>query len=533
MECENPTNPVPPRVPSPDLEREGAAKEDLTGRDRLASNILISWAAQSVFIIAGFFMPRMIDRRLGQGLLGVWDFAWSLVGYFALVQMGIISAVNRYVARYRAVGDTASVNRTVSSASCVLGLGALVVMGLTIGFALLLPRLFGGRLGENTLEAQWVVLFLGTSLAVQVALAPFNGVLVGCHCWALHNINSSGWYAATVVGMIVTLLVGGSLWILAAITLAGETLAAVRRTVLAYRVCQGLRVRWSLVRWQTIGELFVFGGKTLIPSVSNLLVNQTTSILIVAHLGPAALALYTRPFSLMHQVDTLVRKMAMTLTPTISSLESTGNLGAIRELAVKSARYSFYLSLPIVVLLVIFGGTIMRFWMGPRYANGLVPAILALGYLPVLVHSPVLNILSGLNAHGRLGIARFVASLCSVGLNVLVLRYLRWGLVGTAVAVTLPLALLNIIDIPLLICRRVGLDIREYSWSVILGPVIHVLPFAVCLTVARIVFRTNPLVGLACGGATGSAVLLVLYWLYVLPKSVRETLAGKILGSAE
>ena len=60
-------------------EQVGKHNEDLTGRDRLVSNVLFSWGGNFVFIIAGFIMPRMIDRRLGQELLGIWDFAWSLV----------------------------------------------------------------------------------------------------------------------------------------------------------------------------------------------------------------------------------------------------------------------------------------------------------------------------------------------------------------------------------------------------------------------------------------------------------------------
>ncbi|MHC5062326.1 MAG: hypothetical protein ACYTFK_14830, partial [Planctomycetota bacterium] len=60
-----------------ELERAEKPKEDLTGRDRLVSNVIFNWAAYSVFIVAGFIMPRLIDRRLGQELLGIWDFAWS------------------------------------------------------------------------------------------------------------------------------------------------------------------------------------------------------------------------------------------------------------------------------------------------------------------------------------------------------------------------------------------------------------------------------------------------------------------------
>ena len=86
---------IQPHIP----EHDAKPQEVLTGRDRLASNVISSWAAHFVFIIAGFIMPRMIDGRLGHELLGVRDFAWSLVSYFGLVQAGIGSSVNRCVAR--------------------------------------------------------------------------------------------------------------------------------------------------------------------------------------------------------------------------------------------------------------------------------------------------------------------------------------------------------------------------------------------------------------------------------------------------
>jgi len=98
MESEDPRNRVPEAAPLPDIERDWAAKEDLTGRHRLVSNVIFNWGGHFVFIIAGFIMPRMIDRRLGQEILGIWDFAWSLVSYFQIVGMGIGSSVNRFVA---------------------------------------------------------------------------------------------------------------------------------------------------------------------------------------------------------------------------------------------------------------------------------------------------------------------------------------------------------------------------------------------------------------------------------------------------
>jgi len=502
--------------------------EDLTGRDRLVTNVLCGWVAHSIFIAAGFIMPRMIDRQLGQELLGIWDFAWSLVSYFRLVQMGINSSVNRYVAKCRALGDATGFNQIVSSAFCILGAGGVLVLAATITISLLLPQLFGDRLGENVRDAQWVVFFLGISMSVQVAFSTFSSVLTGCHLWKLHDMIGSGWHVAMIAAMILALILGGSLVSLAVIVSVALALAFMTRVIVAHSVCPGLRLRPSLVRWETAKGLILFGGKTLVPSVSDMLLNQTVNILIVMYLGPAMLALFARPRSLILHVHTLVRKLALTLTPTTSSLQSAGDMEAIQALLVKSVRYSIYIALPMILTLIVFGGPVLELWMGSRYANGLLLAILAVGGFAYTAQMPVVTILMGMNSHGRFGMAHFVCSLCSVGLTILIVGWLGRGLVGAAIAVTLPFTIMNVTYLPRLICQRVGLSLRQYLRSVTVKPAFHVLPFGVCLIVARGVFRTEPLMGLLCGGAVGGAILAVLYWRHVLPRSAREKFQRRV-----
>jgi len=505
-----------------------AESPDLTGRDRLTWNVLCSWAGHLVFIVAGFIMPRMIDHKLGQGLLGVWDFAWSLVTYFGLVQLGIGSSVNRYVARDRAAGNTVGVNRIVSSAFCLMTIAGLVVLGLSAAAALLLDPLFGHRLAGHVHQAQCVVLLLGANLGVTMAFGAFHGVLTGCHRWGLHNTIKSVCHAMTTAAMIGALLLNGDLPILALIYLLGAILSEATRVVFAYRVCDGLRLRASLVGWSTVRELFIFGGKSLLPSVSNLLLNQTTSILVVLYLGPAALAVFARPRSLMHHVNTLVNKMAFVLTPTTAAMQGADNTKGIQELVTRAVRYALYLTLPLVLVLVVFGGPLMRLWMGPRYANGLIPAILALGSLASLAHVPVVNMLMGLNAHGRAGVAQFVASLCSAGMTLLVLGHLHWGLAATALAITLPLAIVNLIYLPLVICRRVGLDLRSYFAAVTIKPIILVSSFAICLVLAHCLFAAAPVKALLWGCAAGGAILTVVYWRFVLPTNLKARILAFI-----
>jgi O-antigen/teichoic acid export membrane protein len=497
-------------------------REDLTGRDRLVSNVVFSWAGHFVFVIAGFILPRMIDRRLGQELLGVWDFAWSIVSYFNLVELGIGGSVNRYVARFRMAGDVNGLNRTVSSASFLLSIAGTLVFVMTIAVSLLLPQLFGTKLGENIHEAQWVILFLGADIGIQIALGAFGGVLMGCHRWKLLNLIAGARHAVVITGMITALVMGSGLGTMSLTFLIGNTLSRVVTMILAYRICMGLQLKLSMIGRKMIKELYLFAGKSLISLLSKMFLSQTTSVLIVAYLGPAALALFTRPFSLIRHMDQLVQKIAAVTRPTASSLQSTNNRQGIQELLQKSVRYSFYIVMPMLLVVFFFGDAIMQFWMGPRYANWMIPAILAIGFLADLGQSSAVQILAGLNAHGRAGFARLIASVCSIGFTVLVLGFLKWGLAGAAIAVSLPITLMNVVYLPQLVCRRVGLSVREYFLSILTGPVLHVLPFAACLAIARFASYTQPLIGLVWGGSAGAVLLAVTYWRHVLPDTVRQ-----------
>jgi O-antigen/teichoic acid export membrane protein len=330
------------------------------------------------------------------------------------------------------------------------------------------------------------------------------------------------WYAVIVVGMIISLFLGGGLVSLALITAIGQILSHLSLVSLAYQACPGLRLSRSDVHWSTIKSLYVYSGKTLLPTLSDLLLNQTISVLVVGSLGPAALALFSRPRSLLRQMDSLERKMAQILVPTTSSLQAHGNLVEIERLVVKSVRYSIYLVLPLVMVLVVFGGDILSFWMGPNYANWSLPAVLAIGFLGTCIQTPIFSMLSGLNAHGRAGLGQFVASVISAASVFVVLKFAHGSLTSVAVVVTVPFLIVNLFYLPMVLCRQLNHSLGQFYQQVGIKPLSHVFPFSVGLVAARILFQWN--VGLALVVLLlGSASLAMTYWKNVLPNRLKSS----------
>lgn len=514
-------------IPPPAGELNGQAA-DLTGQDRMVRNVLISWICHFVFIAGGFVLPRVVDHNLGQDALGVWDFGWSLIGYFNLVQLGISTSVSRYVAKYRSVGDVVGVNSIVSSVSCVFLVVGAIVLGLTAAAVLALPALLSHQLAAFLGDARWVVLFLGASLAVQIVSAGFGGVMTGCHRWDLQNYVYAGSYAATLAAMTVVLFLGGGLPALALVNLCGEVVHRALRVVLAYRVYPPLRPRLALARWSVAKQTVTFGGKSFLPTAAEMLLNQTVCILIFAALGPAALAVYSRPKSLVRHANRLIGKFAYVLMPTAGSLQAMNEEDRLRSLLVKSTRYGAFLALPMVLVLVVLGGPILRIWMGPGYERGLVLAVLAAGGLASMVQMPALSILSGMNAHGRPGLAKLAASGLAVVAAVVAVRLLGWGLLGAAVAVAVPIALVDGIYLPVYTCRRLKLRLSRYLAESLGLPVFCAIPFALCLIGARVLFPARPIPAVASAAAAGAAILTVLYWRNALPQSLKRKIVRRV-----
>lgn len=515
-------------------ERSSVAPTDPTGRDRLVWNVLASWGAYGVFVVAGFILPRIIDRQLGQVALGVWDFGWSLVSYFGIAQLGIGSSVNRYVAKYRAENRNTELNGAVSTVMVIQVGAAIAALAAAVVAGWLIPPLLGSRLGELTGDAQWLVLLLGSAIAAQVAFDSFRGVMTGCHRWDLHNAINAGFYGLSVTAMIAALSLSMGLRTLAGIYLVGVVVTEIVRARFAFRICPELRLRWRYANVRQAREMFRFGGKTIINVLSYLLLYQGTNVIITAHLGAAALALFARPMALIRHVGTFIQKFAFVLTPTVSSMDAaTGQHEKLRELFLKSVRYSAHLALPLVLFLALLGDAVLHVWMGPHYAQGNVMAVLALGHLMGITHAPMVHILIGLDKHGRVALAFFSAAVLGAGLVVTALVVFDTGLLGAAIAMTLSLTIGPGIYIPLYACRQLGFPMAQYLVGVWGRPVLCVAPFATCLVAARLLFADRPWMQLAFTGIVGGPVLGVTYYTWVVPAHVRKQggrMARKIFG---
>jgi O-antigen/teichoic acid export membrane protein len=462
------------------------------GRERFGRNVAFAWGGYMVNVIAGFVVPRMISDHLGQRTLGIWDFAWSFVSYFGLVQLGMGGSISRYVARYRANQDTPGLNQSVSTIAIFQrSVGWLALLMAILSAWWILP-IFATRLNNDLGTARWVLLFLGTEIALTISLSVYGAVVVGCHRWDLHNSVSAIAYALVAVGMIVVLLLGGGLPALALVHCVIMVGAEVVRWQVSKRVCPELRIERSFASWTDFKEQARYSAKTLIPSISNLLSNQALSLLITGFLGPASLAVFSRSRGLMTTLQTLAVKFGMIVVPTASALQAKDDKLALRYTLMSTPAIISSLVLPVLITMGILGDQLIRLWMGESYVlRGLVP-ILCAGTYATLVQEPVWSLLSGMNSHGRIALGKLIAALLSALLLSIGLWWFHWGLLGAAVCFALPQLVVDGLFIPWYACRILDVSKRQFLWQVFLRPICCVLPFALALASAAVMLKNHP-----------------------------------------
>jgi O-antigen/teichoic acid export membrane protein len=507
-------------APSPALKNE--ENNDITGRDRFTSNLLYSWGGYSIVFVAGFLTPRLIDRFLGQMELGVWDFSWSFVSYLNLAMLGIGSSINRYVAKYRATGDSGRLNETVSTVVCLqITIAAIVLCSAgLLGWAT--PVLFNNRLGEQTTTAQWTVLLLGATLAVNMAFDTSRGILTGCHRWDLHNIINTGSHFLELAGMLTVLFLGGGLRLLCCSVLFVAIGSGFWRSWMARRICPELTIHRKLFRWKIAKEMTRFGLKSLIFGAPSLLLVQTINLFLVQNLGPASLAIFSRAMALVRHTETFMSKFAFILAPTAGSLQQLGNTDELRLFFLETTRYGVAFATPMILFLIFDGDLILRLWMGEKYVHGPVLAILALGYFLPTAQNSIREILKGMNTHGKVGILSLCIAMGCFLVSFILLQKIGWTLNSAATVLAISLSASLGFTPTIYACHKLQVSYPRFISHSLLPPLLCNSIFVICLLAGRRFFPANMVAAAGMGGLIGIMLLTCLYLYFIFPKKGKE-----------
>jgi O-antigen/teichoic acid export membrane protein len=497
--------------------------EDLTGQSRFAWNLLISWMSQLVLIFSGFVMPRLVDEKVGQAALGIWDFGWSFVSYLTLVGLGMGACFNRYISMHRAENDISALNKVANSVVFVQLIIASVVTLTTITFYFSLPYFFEDTLQEQTQTAQWVILFLGFSLSMQMFSGSARGLLTGYHRWDIHNALHAGASVFSLILMVAALYltdlgVAGMAIGYFISTITFETL----RFVFVKKVCKEFIFNLRLANVDTCKEMLKFGIKSMLSNVPPIILLQTINLILVSSIGPAALAIFVRPMGLTKHIKTFMAKFTLMLTPTAGAMQGSNDPKAIKSLFINMTKLSFAFCLPALGCLFVYGDQVLFLWMGENYASKELMMILSAGTLLSMGQDSSIRILMGINRHGTISIIALFCLMSSFAIGLLFTGIDNLDLTAAAILFVVPMSLVYGLLVPIYTCRELGVSYFSYLFQSLILPFVYLLPFFSLLFYSRYCFELHNHMNALFTFVSALLVTLVIYFLYLVPFELQQ-----------
>lgn len=183
--------------------------------------------------------------------------------------------------------------------------------------------------------------------------------------------------------------------------------------------------------------LFFMGGMQL--------VNQQADLLMIGYfMEESAVGIYQVSLKVSELVILLLMAANMALGPIISSLFHQGKIVELQNVMTKTARYVSLLTLPVVLIIIFFGESLISFVFGAVYFSSYEPLIILLvaQFINVLVGSVgLLLMMTGYEKEATIGL--IMAAGVNIVLNLLLVPSL--GMIGAAVATAVSMVVWNLI----------------------------------------------------------------------------------------
>ena len=485
--------------------------------EKFVRNLLSNWAGMIFGLLISFLLSPYVVRKLGNTYYGVWNIIMDMTGYLGLLEMGVRQSIIRYVAKYRAVNDTESMNRITSSAFSIYGFTSAACFLISIGLAVLFPYIF--KVSNETISiGRWVIVITGLSIAQGLLFSVYFGVILGIQRYdVLAKVGIL--FSIIKAGLTVVILSSGYGLIALSIMHLGTNLAnSMYGRYYCKKEIPGLEIRFWKYGSEWYGKIFNYSFKTFIMFIGQKIVYYSDSIVIGILLGPAHVTYFVIGASLTDYMIRIVTQMTQMFTPLTSELQARGEENKISDVLTQGTKLSLIIALPISIVFLTMGKRFISLWMGQEYGplSGDVLIVLTITHLFAVAQYTSQDILQGLNRHGVCATCRCVEAVVNLILSIVLIR--SWGIVGVAVGTAIPHLATALFAYPYFISKVVKVDFMQYVLRSYLAPILSSVPFfAGCVVIENRFPATN-----LAGFFARVAILMPFYLLPVWYLSIKK-----------
>jgi O-antigen/teichoic acid export membrane protein len=407
----------------------------------------------------GFFLMPFIVHHLGDRTYGFWALIAAVLGYYGLLDLGIVTAVQYHVAKAIGDKDDGAINGAISTSFFAFTALGLITFLISLGIVAFSQFIVHNH--DDLFLFRTVMLILGTGAAVGFPGRAFVGA-ISAHL--RFDLMSSASIALLIVRTVLILLIignGGGIIALAGISLLIDASSYIVNYIILKRIQPGLRITRSLASMGRLKEMFHYSGYAVVIQLSDQIRFSIDGWMVGIFVSVAAVTHYSIASRLSQSFLTLIIAMVGILAPWFSQLFGNSDFDGIKRVFLFGTKISASLATIVALSFVLYGKVFISKWMGLSYVDAYLPMmLLVLGIYCDVSQLPSVSYMYGVSKHRFLagitlaeGIANFLLSLYWAR---------KFGMAGVALGSLVPMAVAKLLVQPAYVCKSLKLSLYQY-----------------------------------------------------------------------
>jgi len=433
-------------------------------------NAFSNWATLGVEAILAFILTPVIIHNLGQSGYGIWVIIGSIIGYYGFLDLGVASAVMRYVARFSGEGTEREVKKIVSTAFAFFITIGISIVGGTFLLSDVLAKLID--VPQQGLENfSLAIEILALSMAIRFAISVFKITLIAHEMFIITNIvvTTSNLIRASLTFSF--LYYGWGLLGVALSHLITVLLTEGVYVICCFRYISKFRIEIKSIDKGVLYKLVSFGGITTVIAITDTIRLNVDSVVIAKFVDMSAVGVFAVASLLVRYFVRLVVSAMGVITPRFAKLDM---LGEKKELSLLFLRALFVCSLmafSLAAILVVYGGDFLLLWVGHDFEASIqILIILTVGHAVAVSQNVGIGLMYALKKHHWYAVTSSFEAVLNLCLSIVLVT--RYGIIGVALGTALPMLLIRGFIQPFYVSKTLGLSVVIYYAYLILGLVI-------------------------------------------------------------
>lgn len=475
----------------------------------------LSYTSIILTIFIAFLYTPMMIRLLGQSEYGLYAMIGSITAYLSIMDLGLGSAMVRYIARNRAIGGEESASRL--NGLFLLLYSLIGVLTIVIGFYLLqrVDNIFGNGLNTSELDkAKIMIIILTINFSFSFPLSIFSSIMQAHERFV--NLKVVGIIRSLIIPLcsLPFLIMGYGSIMLVVISVSINLLCLIYNVYYCLKYFK-IKFKFGKMDYPLLKEVLGYSFFIFLGILVDQINWNSGQIILGAVSGTAAVAVFAIAIQFVKiylQFSTSISGLFLPrITMMVANNASTNELSFMM---IKFGRIQYLILAFILSGFFLFGYPFISVWAGPGYVDAYYMVLIIMIPITVpLIQNIGLSILQAKNLQGFRSIVLIIVAILNVIISIPLSQYI--GGTGAAIGTGISYMIGNTIIMNLYYYYKIGINIPLF-WKNIFSISIPVILSLLLGYGINIFIQSNNLILILLKIVLFSVAYVVFNWIFAL-----------------